>query len=414
MSGSQSRTLWLQDVEAADRRSARDSEEGMPARINHNVVLRQIHRSMALHGAGVARQIEQLSSGNRVNRSSDDPASLALANGIQSEVRAIAEGTRNIQQTFALLQVAEGSLSEIANMIGRMRDLAMQASSSVYNDVDRQSINSEFNALRAEIDRIAAASEYNGRHLLTGSDMTVNRASTALTGATASGISDIRVSDAVSGTYTFVDAPGDGQITLGNGILTQTISVDDRLVDGAVSTGTHAVVPFDRLGIRITLNGPEVLGAPGEYVDGALDGQTIIVDEITGFTFQFGPSETSNDVAVIHLADMRATGPHLGMADLSFVTVRDAQLSLERLAEIQQKVTVERNRLGAFQNRLELSVDTSMSVVERMLGTEAEIREVDLAKSVSEMTKSQILSQVAVRMALEVDADIGRMLSLLQ
>jgi len=386
----------------------------MPARINHNVHLKQIHRSMATHGAGVARRIEQLSSGNRINRSSDDPASLALVNGIHSEIRAIAEGTRNIQQTFALLQVAEGSLSEIGDMVGRMRDLAMQASSSVYNNADRRSINAEFNTLRAEIDRIAAASTYNGRHLLTGGDMTLNGASTAQTDASVSGISDIRVSAAVSGTYTFVDTPGDSTITLGNGVLTQTIAVGDRLVDGAIPPDSHAVVPFDRLGIRVTLNGPEVLGAPGEYVDGGLDGQTIIVDEITGFTFQFGPSETSNDVGTIQIADMRATGPHLGMAEISIVTLRDAQRSLEGLVQVQQKVTTERNRLGAFQNRLELSLETSMSVVERMRGTEANIRETDLVKSVSEMTKSQVLSQVAARMALEVDADIGRMLSLLQ
>ena len=386
----------------------------MPARINHNVHLKQIHRSLALHSAGVSRQVEQLSSGNRVNRSSDDPASLALANGIHSEIRAIAEGSRNIQQTFALLQVAEGSLSEIANMVGRMRDLAMQASSSVYSDRDRGNINSEFNDLRAEIDRIASASTYNGRHLLTGGDTVLGRASTAVTDAAASGINDIRVSDAARGTYTFVDSPGDGQITLGNGVVTQTVSLDDHLENGEVSAGTHAVVPFGRLGIRVTLNGPEVLSAPGEYADGALDGQTIVVDEVTGFTFQFGPSETSNDVGTISIADMRATGLHLDMADLSIITLSDAQDSLERLVEVQLKVTTERNRLGAFQNRLELSVETSMSVVERMQAAEAEIRETDLAWSVSEMTKSQLLSQVASRMALEVDADVGRMMSLLQ
>lgn len=386
----------------------------MPARINHNAHLKQTHRSLALHSAGIARRVEQLSSGNRVNRSSDDPAGMALVNSIHSEVRAITEGTRNIQQTFSLLQVAEGSLSEIANMIGRMRDLAMQASSSVYSDADRQNINAEFGTLRAEIDRIAGAATYNGRHLLTGGDMTINQSSTARTDAAASGISDIRVSDAARGTYTFVDAPGDGQITLGNGVMTETVVIGDRLADGAVPPGSHSVVPFGSLGIRVTLNGPDVIGAPGEYADGALDGQTITVDEITGFTFQFGPAETSNDVAVIHIADMRATGPHLGMADLSIITLRDAQASLERLEGVQQKVTTERNRLGAFQNRLELSVDTSMSVVERMQGAEADIRETDLAKSVSEMAKSQVLSQVATRMALEIDTDIGRMLSLLQ
>ena len=72
----------------------------MPARINHNVQLKTVHRDMAIHHADAARQIRQLSSGLRVNRSSDDPASLALADGINAELRAISEGTRNIQQTL--------------------------------------------------------------------------------------------------------------------------------------------------------------------------------------------------------------------------------------------------------------------------------------------------------------------------
>ena len=120
----------------------------MPARINHNVHLRQVHRQLAVHQADVSKQIGQLSSGRRVNRSSDDPASLALADGIHSEVRSIIEGQRNIQQTFSLLQVADGSLDAIGGMINRMLDLAMQGASSVFNDTDRLSINSEFEDLK--------------------------------------------------------------------------------------------------------------------------------------------------------------------------------------------------------------------------------------------------------------------------
>ena len=103
-------------------------------RINHNSVLTDVHRSLAIHNANTGRQITQLSSGLRINRYSDDPASLALADGISSEVRAIAEGTRNIQQTFSLLQVADGSLNEIGDMVNRMRALAMQGASATLND----------------------------------------------------------------------------------------------------------------------------------------------------------------------------------------------------------------------------------------------------------------------------------------
>jgi len=358
--------------------------------------------------------MQQLSSGMRINRASDDPASLALANGINSEVRAVQEGTRNIEQTFSLLQVAEGTLSEIADMARRMTALAMQASSSVFNDRDRLNINAEFSQLREEIDRIAGAATYNGRHLLTGANMHLEASSSSLQGAAQNGISDIRVSEAVGGTYTFIDTPGDGTVTLGNGVLTQTITVADQLEDGALPAGQNAVLDFGELGVRITLNGPGVVGVSGEYADGDLDGQTVLVTEVEDLAFQVGPSGTSNDVSRMRIPDMRATGPELNMADLSIVTMADARHALDRLQGVLDKVTVERNRIGAFQNRLQLSIGTSMSVLERMRGAEAAIREVNVAQSVNAMARSQILAQAATSVAVSADTDIERILSLLR
>ena len=385
-----------------------------PARINHNSHLTEIHRTMAVHSADVSRQIGMLSSGLRINRSSDDPASVALADGIHSEVRAIVEGTRNIQQTFSLIQVADGSLNEISAMVNRMRALAMQGASSVYNDGDRLSINSEFNALRAEIDRIASATTYNGRQLLTGGNNKLDAASTALTVSSQSGLADILVRDANPGVYTFVDEPGDGLLTIGNGAQTQTVSIGAIGEDGIVADREFHKIRFDRLGIEVTLTGANVRGAAGNYSDGDLEGQTLIVEEETDLTFQVGPSEASNDVSRVAIRDMRGTGATLGLGDLSIVSRGDAQRALDKLAQAIDTVTSERNRLGAFQNRLQLSISTSESVMERMIDTESKIREVDVARAASSMTHSQILSQAATSIAGQSDADIARILNLLQ
>ena len=138
----------------------------MPARINHNSHMQQVTRNLSLHFDKAARQIEQLASGHRVNRSSDDPASLALADGIKSEVRALAEGNRNIQQSIHMLQVADGALSQISDMVLRMRNLMVQAASSTFTDRDRHNINTEFQAMKAEIDRVAVATKFNDISLL--------------------------------------------------------------------------------------------------------------------------------------------------------------------------------------------------------------------------------------------------------
>lgn len=388
----------------------------MPSpRINHNAVLTDIHRTMAVHQADITKQIGMLSSGLRINRSSDDPASLALADGIHSEVRSIAEGTRNIQQTFSLIQVADGSLNEISAMLNRMRALAMQGASSVFNDTDRLNINSEFNELRAEIDRIASSTTYNGRLLLTGGNNSLNSSSTAVQESANTGLTDIRVNDATAGTYTFVDSPDDGLLVLGNGVQTQSVAIDAILdEEGTVPDTEFQKFRFDRLGIEVTLTGNGVRGASGQYTDGDLDGQTLIVNEQTDLTFQVGPSETSNDISRVGIRDMRGTGPVLSLGDLSIVTTEDAQNALEPISRAIDEVTGERNRLGAFQNRLQLSISTSESVMERMIDTESRIREVDVAKAASKMTNAQILSQAATSIAGQADADIERILQLLR
>ncbi len=121
---------------------------------------------MQIHFGNTGTQIEKASSGMRINRSSDDPASMALANGIHSDIYVMAEGSRNVQQSIQMLQVAEGALSQITEMIQRMGSLATQSASSTYSDANRAGVNAEFQALKNEIDRIAEFTTYNGMHLL--------------------------------------------------------------------------------------------------------------------------------------------------------------------------------------------------------------------------------------------------------
>ncbi len=387
----------------------------MPARINHNVHLRQVHRQLAVHQADVSKQIGQLSSGRRVNRSSDDPASLALADGINSEVRAIVEGQRNIQQTFSLLQVADGSLDAIGGMINRMLDLSMQGASSVFNDGDRLNINSEFEDLKQEIDRIAGATTYNGKELLNGFVARVDRiASSAVADVEDTGVVRVRLTEAIPGTYVFLDDPEDGTLTLGNGVLTQTVNVRNLGEDGALAIDDAVVLGFENLGIEVTLGGGRDDSGRQQYIDGELAGKTLVVEGITGLTFQVGPAETSNDVTTISITDMRSSGPGLNLESISIQTIEDAQNALPALRQAQSALIDERNRIGAFQNRLQLSLNTGEAVMEGMQATEANIREVDIARAITAMTHSQILAEAAISIAVSADADIDQILSLLR
>ena len=243
----------------------------MPISLANNVTSMNARRYLNHSSTDFTKRVERLSSGLRINRGADDPAGLSVSEGMRSEIRGMRQGVSNASQGISLIQLAEGSLNEVSSMLRRMRDLAVQSANSTINDSNRQSLSSEFDQLSAEIDRIALATTYNDQILLTGFGNAVSQnkfISTALDGFT--GVSEVGISGAVPGTYTFADiSADDNQITLAvtfaDGTeLKQSIDVgatldrDGNENVGLVATGTTFVANFDRLGVQVTVVGPEV------------------------------------------------------------------------------------------------------------------------------------------------------------
>ena len=138
-------------------------------RINTNTAALDTYRSYSSAQADLEQNIERLSSGKRINRASDDAAGLAISERMNNQIRGMQQANRNVQQGTNLIQTTEGGLDQIQNILGRMRELAVQSASDTMNIDDRGSINLEFNQLRAEITQIADSTEYNGMKLLNGS-----------------------------------------------------------------------------------------------------------------------------------------------------------------------------------------------------------------------------------------------------
>ncbi len=138
-------------------------------RINTNTAALDTYRSYSASQAGMERNIERLSSGLRINKAADDAAGLAISERMDHQVQGMRQAHRNVLQANNLLQTAEGGMSEIGNILGRMRELAVQASSDTVSDTDRDSLNLEFGELESEITRIAETTKYNDMYLLDGS-----------------------------------------------------------------------------------------------------------------------------------------------------------------------------------------------------------------------------------------------------
>lgn len=136
--------------------------------INHNLSSLFASKMEGLNSQALQKSMEKLSSGERINRAGDDASGLSISEKMRSQIRGLNQASRNIGDAISFTNVAEGYLQETTDVLQRIRELAVQASNSVYSDEDRAQIAVEVSQLVAEIDRIASSAEFNGMRLLTG------------------------------------------------------------------------------------------------------------------------------------------------------------------------------------------------------------------------------------------------------
>lgn len=136
--------------------------------INHNLSSLFASKMEGFNSQALQKSMEKLSSGERINRAGDDASGLSISEKMRSQIRGLNQASRNIGDAISFTNVAEGYLQETTDVLQRIRELAVQASNSVYSDEDRAQIAVEVSQLVAEIDRIASSAEFNGMRLLTG------------------------------------------------------------------------------------------------------------------------------------------------------------------------------------------------------------------------------------------------------
>ena len=146
----------------------------MGLRINTNIGSINTQRHLYNTTARFQKSMEKLSSGLRINRAGDDAAGLAISEGLKSDIRALEQASRNAADGVSLVQTGEGALDEVSSLLVRMKELAEQSLNGTIGDSERTYIDSEYTALTEEIDRIAAATEFNGVELLSGNGSSVD------------------------------------------------------------------------------------------------------------------------------------------------------------------------------------------------------------------------------------------------
>ena len=136
--------------------------------INHNMSSLYADRVLNISNDSIMKNMEKLSSGERINRAGDDASGLAVSEKMRSQIRGLNQASKNITNAVSFIQTTEGYLGETTDILQRVRELAVQSANGIYSDEDRMQIQVEVSQLVAEVDRIASVAQFNGMNMLTG------------------------------------------------------------------------------------------------------------------------------------------------------------------------------------------------------------------------------------------------------
>ncbi len=354
----------------------------MALRVANNIAALNVSRFQEKSAMGLSKSLEKLSSGLRINKASDDAAGLAISQTLRTSIASFKVASRNITEATSMIQVAEGAVNEISNILVRLKELATQAASANAG-TNRDKIDAEATNLLNEIERIADSTEYAGISLLKGTFG--NTATTDVTSGIVTKSFDVAGANAA--VYAFTDAVGNN-LSLGNGTTTQTVTL--------AGTGAQSV-NFSTFGIKFDLD-------TGYTTDVGLAAKRITVVQGTGGSFQVGDKNNADNRISFNIADFQGAKLKNGAAltiDLS--TQSGAQTALADLDTSTNYVNLKRGDLGAVLNQLGFASANIGTNIENLTSAESVIRDADIAAEISEFTKNQILQQATVAMLAQAN-----------
>lgn len=139
-----------------------------PITIGSNIQSLNAQRRLEATSGSLSKVYQRLSSGQRINSASDDPAGLTIADKLRADQRIAAVAIRNVNDSFSLVAIADGALEQIGNVLARLAELSVQSANGVYSTVQRSALSAEFQSLSSEIERVAATTTFNGFGLISG------------------------------------------------------------------------------------------------------------------------------------------------------------------------------------------------------------------------------------------------------
>jgi flagellin len=416
--------------------------------INTNIAANITANALTKNERAMSQAMERLSTGQRINSAGDDAAGLAISSRMTSQINGLNMAVRNANDAISMVQTEDGAMIEVTNMLQRMRELAVQASSGTNSSTDRTALDVEFTALAAQIQDIGSNTQWNGTSMLDGSTTT---ATAFQVGANAS--------QTVSHTFSQVKttAISSAAVTVAEG-ATSTTSNDADIDTIAMATATYAVgdtLSFQIDGITfsaevMTVNGSDIpngLRFHGSSTTISHDGSSstnshvIAVSDLLNtngggaitatmsaegtLTLTGATSGAGNYFTTAEFSTTNNTGSSIAegsivrgliggiqYADIS--TSQGAGSALKTVDHAIEKINSARATSGSIINRLEYAADNLSNVSQNTSASRSRVLDADYASETTELARTQIIQQAATAMLSQANQQAQSLLALLK
>jgi flagellin len=389
--------------------------------INTNTSALIAQNSLVSNNRAQSTAMQQLSTGLRINGAKDDAAGLAIAAKMTSQIKGLDQAVRNANDAISMLQTADGAMVAVGDMMQRMRELAVQAANDTNVSTDRTALDSEFQALKTEIGRVGATTQWNGMNILDGS-------------ANGSGVFQFQVganntaAQQVSVTISSIAATAAAQTTSVDS--TTTYSAGGAKQKSAFTLTGATPVVGETVNLKLGDKTFSYTIQQSDFDATALTFQTNVAKSMTSLinnTADLSALYTATEAAGVlsiesktnatnFTASSTVTGKGLtllgGNNDLT--TLAKARSSMAALDTSIGTVNTARSGFGAVINRLTYAADNLANISQNASASRSRVQDTDYAKASTELARTQIIAQAATAMLAQANQSQQSVLALLK
>ena len=389
----------------------------MPLSINTNIASMTAQRSFLNSNAALETSFERLSTGKRVNSAVDDAAGLAIGKDLESRVNGLNQAIRNVNDGISMVQITEGTLDEVTNILQRMRDLSVQAANGSLTVTERTYLDNEHAKLATTLGAVVDQAKFNGTDLVSDTAQTTKTIHSGADAGDTTAINFKAITETLLGVdSTIINLAGTTETkevtTIASITVSDAAAVYTLTVDGVVYTSASTDANLNTLNTALmaaTADDGTVLGdlfTATNTGDTGASGNLLLTRKVNGdhATADFTLAVASGDTTSFAAGSDSTTTAGASKASTAITAIDTA---LDTIAK-------ERATLGATQAQLESTVRNLANVAENTAAAAGRIMDTDYAAETANLTKAQILQQAATSILAQANAQPQAVLSLLQ